>query len=132
VLPSELGDDSFYTYYHGTDGSSAASLLEGLNVSDASKNSNGSGALGFYLATTYNHANVYAEDRYPGIVLQYTINGIAHSGLLAAGANLRQASYGRGQEPGAALFIPPTAFSTFNSFFEIGKYYRCSTSIALN
>jgi RHS repeat-associated protein len=121
IVPSGLGDSSQYNYYHGADGSAVTSLSQGLDLAAAAKNTNGGGDLGFYLATTYMHAEVYAEDRYNGVVLRYTFNAVAQQAMLAAGAQLRQTMYGRGQEIGGEFYIPPSAFGTFNAMMATGN-----------
>jgi hypothetical protein len=112
--------DSWNIYFHGT--GDVSSVLGGLNPEAAAKQSNGGGQLGFYLATTYDHAYAYADDHYPtGAVLQFSISGTAQAELAAAGAQLRSVMYGRGQEIGREFFIPISAFNVFNAALAAGQ-----------
>jgi len=122
LTPSSLADsDAWYNYYHGTGQGAVTSLQVGLSESAAATATNRGGPLGFYLATTYDHARVYAEDRYPGVVLQFSMNGDAQASLIGAGATFRDTFYGRGQTPGVEFYIPPSAFGVFNAQMQAGR-----------
>jgi hypothetical protein len=122
-------DDSGQYFYHGTDMNSYASLLGGapLDAGAAAANSNNSrGALpGFYLAThpdTAWHFAANAGDKGSGgSVLQYYINQRALKGLQSAGAVLGPIPGNKPVFPGQQLFVPVTAFPTFNAYLATGR-----------
>jgi hypothetical protein len=98
------------------------SLRSGLDLAQAEANSQmpRQGQLGFYLATTYDHANFYAQDRNASVVIRYSMSGSAQAALLQSGAEFRQTTYGRGSDYGVELYVPPAAFPTFNSLLGAG------------
>ena len=115
-------DDSGRVFYHGTSTFSGGPLDAGA----ATANSNNYGSLpGFYLATdpatAVHFAAAAGQDP---AVLQYYVNNTALKGLQQAGAVLGPVPGGPTSTmafPGQQLYVPVTAFPTFNGYLVSGR-----------
>jgi len=115
------------TYYHGSDVSSLAPLVKGspLDVLKAESLRHSRGEVGFYLATDYYDAVYFATRAGPKPgVIAYSISQRGLAQLTAAGAVEREIPPGgiqqAGRFEGRELYIPPTAFPTFNRLLTTG------------
>ena len=111
---------NWITYYHGTDGASAMSIMSGGLKKSAHK----SGQLGFYLTPDPSIAAVFAGNKGGDdpAVLRFNMTPEAEAALLAAGGQNRTVPFTRnGPVTLPELYLPPTTYPTFGSLVASGQ-----------
>ena len=108
--------------FHGTSVAMAKSLLAApyldLDKASAAKID---GPPGFFLAASHVDAEYFALRRAPGAVLRYRLAATALADLIGAGAILQAMAGDPPYFEGPELWIPPTAFDTFNVLLDGGS-----------
>ncbi|MBK7708298.1 MAG: hypothetical protein IPJ30_21725 [Acidobacteria bacterium] len=116
-------EDVGRTFYHGTDGKSALSFLNGggldASVAAAKKID---GPEGFFLATKAADAEFFAARRAGGTVLQFNMTERAVRQLSGCGMICQPIAPGKFSNfAGNELIVPPSAFRTFNNLRRAGE-----------